>query len=171
MRKMFRQGDVLVVEVEAPPEKVEAIKGKLDKMDKEDGRVVLAHGEVTGHHHAFDPASSRHVNLFREQGTGTGTLYSKFGLEDLDMPLGGGGMAATERLAELGGAQPRHGVDSIPRARDSSINPNQRRFIEVTGETALLTHDEHATIEVPKGFYEVVIQREYSPSQIRRVED
>ena len=37
---MYRQGDVLIVPVESIPE-------ELDPVDREDGRVVLAHGEVT----------------------------------------------------------------------------------------------------------------------------
>jgi len=42
---MYRQGDVLIV----------PIKGidvsKLEKVEREDGEVVLAHGEATGHRH------------------------------------------------------------------------------------------------------------------------
>jgi hypothetical protein len=40
-------------------------------------------------------------------------------------------------------------------------------------ETALLEHEEHADIEVPKGTYEVVIQREFDlvENQFRRVLD
>lgn len=43
---MFRQGDVLVVPVSAIPQDVTPIP-------RENGRVILAHGEVTGHAHAF----------------------------------------------------------------------------------------------------------------------
>src|SRR5258708_19796990 len=39
---LYRQGDVLIIPVEWIPE-------KLDPVDRENGRVVLAHGEVTGH--------------------------------------------------------------------------------------------------------------------------
>jgi hypothetical protein len=42
----FRQGDVLLVRVEALPEGLEDITPKR-------GRVVLQHGEATGHAHAF----------------------------------------------------------------------------------------------------------------------
>lgn len=44
------------------------------------------------------------------------------------------------------------------------------RFLQVTTK-ALLRHEEHSTIELPAGDYAVVIQREYSPSEIRRVAD
>src|SRR5260370_21774649 len=42
---MYRQGDVLIIPVESIPE-------KLDPINRENGRVVLAYGEVTGHAHA-----------------------------------------------------------------------------------------------------------------------
>ena len=34
-----------------------------------------------------------------------------------------------------------------------------------------LTHQEHSTITIPPGTYQVVRQREYSPEEIRRVQD
>lgn len=43
---MFRQGDVLV-------HAVKAIPAKAEKRRREGGKVVLAHGEATGHTHAF----------------------------------------------------------------------------------------------------------------------
>jgi len=50
-----RQGDVWLVQLKALP------KG-LVPMQREGGRVVLAHGEVTGHAHAI---SDKHVRQFR----------------------------------------------------------------------------------------------------------
>ena len=41
---MFRQGDVLVVPVDEIPT-------GLKKVPREQGRLVLAHGEATGHAH------------------------------------------------------------------------------------------------------------------------
>lgn len=43
----YRQGDVLIVAVEKIP-------ADLKPVPRENGRVVLAHGEVTGHCHAID---------------------------------------------------------------------------------------------------------------------
>ena len=54
--KIYRQGDVLIVAVESMP------KGALVK--REDGSVVLAHGEVTGHSHRIP---SRHAKLYRTE--------------------------------------------------------------------------------------------------------
>lgn len=53
---MYRQGDVLVVPVESIPK-------KLERIDREGGRVVLAHGEVTGHAHAIRDSRAA---LFRD---------------------------------------------------------------------------------------------------------
>lgn len=48
---MFRQGDVLLVAVEAVPEQAQA--------EPRGGRVVLAEGEVTGHAHAIEERDAR----------------------------------------------------------------------------------------------------------------
>ena len=44
---MYRQGDVLVIPISEVPNDVEEVP-------RENGRIVLAHGEVTGHAHAID---------------------------------------------------------------------------------------------------------------------
>ena len=45
-----------------------------------------------------------------------------------------------------------------------------QRFLRATRPVAL-RHEEHGEIILPAGQYEVVIQREWSPSAIRNVED
>ena len=44
-KTMYRQGDVLITRVER--------KSGLREVDREAGRIVLAHGEATGHAHAI----------------------------------------------------------------------------------------------------------------------
>lgn len=61
------QGDVLVQRIEALPEQRIPVA-------PENGRLVLAHGEATGHHHSF--ALSDRVALFREDGAGSGLFLS-----------------------------------------------------------------------------------------------
>lgn len=46
-----------------------------------------------------------------------------------------------------------------------------RRFLKVFEHGANLKHEEHATIELPPGVYEIIQQREYSPKSIRNVAD
>ena len=56
--------------------------------------------------------------------------------------------------------------DQVTMFRDDAM----ARFIDVKSE-AKLTHDEHDTINVPKGVYRVIRQREYDPEAARRVAD
>ncbi len=102
---MFRQGDVLLRSVDKLPDAA-------TDLPREAGRVVLAHGEVTGHSHAFrDPG----VCLLRCEGTAD-------------------------------------------------------RFLSVS-VTSDLEHEEHSTIAVPAGAYQVTIQREWTGEISRSVED
>ncbi len=45
---MFRQGDVLLLRVDSMPEG--------ERLQPEGGRLILARGEVTGHHHSVTAA-------------------------------------------------------------------------------------------------------------------
>jgi hypothetical protein len=109
MQTQYRQGDVMI-EARAIPD-----SAKLDKT--QNGRVVLAYGEVTGHAHAF---YTDRVRFFRDSGS-----------------------------------------DGV-----------SHEFIRVDGPgPAELKHEEHGTIEVPPGDYEVVRQREYTPTENRQVAD
>ena len=49
--KMYRQGDVMLALCESDMPK------KCKPVELELGRVILAHGEVTGHHHSFGSSS------------------------------------------------------------------------------------------------------------------
>lgn len=44
-------------------------------------------------------------------------------------------------------------------------------FLHVESEEALLTHEEHKEIALPKGDYEITIQREYTPEGWKNVAD
>ena len=44
-------------------------------------------------------------------------------------------------------------------------------FLHVESEKALLTHEEHKPVEIPRGDYEIKIQREYEPEGWRNVAD
>ena len=105
---MYRQGDVLLIPVKSIP------KSANEPIARERGRIVLAHGEVTGHAHAI---ADKRAALFRDP-----------------------------KLAAI--------------------------FMRVSGDLAVaLEHDEHETINVPPGNYQVIRQREYAPGAIRNVTD
>ena len=106
--RMWRQGDVIIVEADET-----AITPSHQEVPRENGGVVLAHGEVTGHTHQLrDPG----VCLLRAEGVHDGIL-------------------------------------------------------RIMDEMASLVHEEHSTIELPRGTYVCRIQREYHPQEIRRVVD
>lgn len=44
--KLYRQGDILLVAIDNIPDRLTAVP-------REHGQAILAHGEVTGHHHAI----------------------------------------------------------------------------------------------------------------------
>ncbi len=44
-------------------------------------------------------------------------------------------------------------------------------YVDVLADDAEVIHQEHGTIRLPRGTYEVRIQREYTPKGIRRVVD
>lgn len=106
---LYRQGDVLLIPIGTIPANTQTVQ-------RENGRVVLAHGEATGHHHSI-----------AEQGAE---------------------LVTSEQADEL------------------------RMWLRVTApEPVALTHQEHDTIMLPPGDYEVRRQREYTPGQIRNVAD
>lgn len=47
----------------------------------------------------------------------------------------------------------------------------KRTFLRVVKTTAVLRHEEHETVKLPAGDYEIKHQREYTPEEIRRVAD
>lgn len=107
--KLIRQGDVLLVPVSEVPADVKPVA-------RENGLVILAHGEVTGHHHA---------------------------IRDDQVEL-----VTSDQASDL------------------------RMWLSVTAnEPVELTHQEHNTLLIPPGFYEVVGQREYTPEAPVRVQD
>lgn len=105
---LYRQGDILLAPIDIVPDGTYPI-------DAEDGRLILARGEITGHHHSITDTA--------------------------DVEL-----VTADEAAEL--------------------------YLLVHGsEPVALTHQEHATIELPPGNYRVVRQREYTPERLRQVAD
>ncbi len=105
MSTTYRQGDVFILKLD-DDEQVDTY----EEVERDQGSVILAYGEVTGHAHRIKSKKAK--------------LYSK----------------------------------------------NDRRVLQTLKEVAL-THEEHDTIEIPPGLYEIRIQREYTPERIRNVAD
>jgi len=122
---VYRQGDVFLIRAKA--RKVAALK----PVPREDGAVVLAHGEVTGHRHQIR--------------SGGCALYA---LEDNRLT----GEEAAQAIARIGGG----------------LIPDR---LLVADAPVDLLHEEHDKIRLPAGSYIVRIQREYSPGELRSVQD
>lgn len=48
---------------------------------------------------------------------------------------------------------------------------NNGLYLNVTENGVSIVHEEHKTLDLPAGGYEIVRQREYSPEEIRNVAD
>lgn len=107
--KVYRHGDVLIRQVDEIP--ADAVRKAKDKRG-----LVLAEGEVTGHHHRIADTSMGQL------------LVSPADAEDM------------------------------------------RMWLSLSVE-APLVHEEHHTLTLPPGNYEVMIQKEYEPEGIRNVMD
>lgn len=103
-----RQGDVMIRSVGRIPSSATEVKNE--------GRIVLAYGEVTGHAHAIALDEAQEFTF-----------------------------------ADAAGIV--------------------RRFLKVFDKGASVKHEEHATIPLPPGMYEIIQQREYTPEAIRNVAD
>jgi len=62
-----------------------------------------------------------------------------------------------------------HQVDDLTRAEVLEID--DRLYLHVGEEGVRVVHNEHAPLSLPAGNYEVTIQREYAPAEIRNVAD
>lgn len=102
--EIVRQGDVLLRRVDSIPENVEVVP-------RDNGRVILAYGEMTGHAHAI--------------------------------------------------------IDETTELVTTTLSPSIERFLRVLEDTEL-KHEEHATVFLSPGVYEVIQQQEYVAPQISR---
>ena len=151
---MYRQGDVLIVPITSIPKTVEPIA-------REQGRIILAHGEVTGHAHAI---KDRGVTAFRDD------KLNKLFLRSHGSQCG----PLKGQLVEINEAQGWFRAQTELREKPIKCALSYAQIEDDTiecGPFALLDHDEHDPIAIPDGDHEIVRQREYSPEAIRNVAD
>lgn len=153
----YRQGDVLI-------ERIFSLPKSLKPADRENDKVVLAHGEVTGHAHVFAGLSTR-------------KLTDDKGREFFDVR--GSKIKADLQIVRRWRSQvmvdhPKLGVIEFA---ESDVTVNGDRVL-IDGSFDLLKHDEHHAHGIPTGLYRggnsanlTVRQREYSPEAIRNVAD
>jgi len=139
------QGDVILFRI---PDNIEIDRS--DEIVPRDSRLILAEGEVTGHHHAIrlvpQPTAFRDDGLARDMEAmapvATAKLYRS---PDAVRALIRAGELTTDRLA-IG-------------------------ILEVEGGPVVLRHDEHDAIRIPPGRYYVGGQQEFDAGEARRVAD
>lgn len=156
MDTQYRHGDVFLNRIDAIPDGAKPVPS-------DNGRTILAYGEVTGHAHAFG-AGSR-VALFREDGSGSGLLGGTFLRVEGDRS---GFVAGEVVKTDLGvivktpDGEIRFAADHVD-IKEGGVEPKT--------PWSALRHEEHHTEAIPAGTYALPPQREYSPEDIRTVAD
>lgn len=145
------QGDVCLFRI---PDKI-----KIDTSDEivaKNHRLILAEGEITGHHHAIwlrnPPVMFRDDGLAREAETAAAVPAA--------VP------AATARLYRDPKA-----INALVRAGELTTAALAIGILVVEGDFMPLTHDEHDAIRIPPGRYYVGGQQEWDAATARRVAD
>lgn len=69
-----------------------------------------------------------------------------------------------------GEATGHHHAIEVTNATESFVDAAGMLFLNLKEDT-VLTHQEHGNIDLPSGFYKVNIQKEYTPEEIRNVQD
>ena len=64
-----------------------------------------------------------------------------------------------------------HAVALEDRVQAEVVDIDGVPHLEVRGDLIRIVHEEHGTVEIPRGNYRVTIQREYSPEAVRNVAD
>jgi hypothetical protein len=152
------QGDVVLFRIPGglEPRTVEEIKPR-------DSRLILAEGEVTGHHHAiWNPQPA----LFRDDGLARELLQSQGVPDD-------GATAAKPREAKSAARLYRDGdlVNILVSSGELAHGRLAIGFLIVDHAPVVLRHDEHDAVRIPPGRYYVGGQSEWDAAEERRVAD
>lgn len=150
------QGDVCLFRI---PERIEIDTS--DEITPRDGKLILAEGEVTGHHHAIWGRNP--PTMLREDGAGSG-------VSEADTAA----MVAKATKAKTGTAKlyrdPK-AIRALVQAGELSTTALAIGVLVVSRAPVVLRHDEHDAIRIPPGRYYVGGQMEWSAAEARRVQD
>jgi hypothetical protein len=139
-----QQGDVLLFRI---PDSIQLSSS--EEIEPKANRLILAEGEITGHHHAIwlpKPAMFRDDGLAREM--------------EVKAP------AATIKLYRDAKA-----VEALVHAGEIEHGRLAIGFLVIAGGPAVLRHDEHDGVRIPPGRYYVGGQFEWDAAAERRVQD
>ena len=153
------QGDVLLFRI---PDTI-----KLDLSDEikpSANRLVLAEGEVTGHHHAIVLRNA--PVMFREDGSGSGVISAGDAAAMISKATARKKKTGTAKLYRDPAA-----LRALVHAKELSGERLAIGVLVVEGAPVVLTHDEHDAIRIPPGRYYVGGQQEWDAGEARRVAD
>jgi hypothetical protein len=132
-----------------------------DEIKPSANRLILAEGEITGHHHAIwlrNPPT-----MLREDGAGAG-------ISDADTAA----MVAKATKRKAGTAKlyrDPEAIRELVRIRKLTTAALAIGILEVEKSPVVLSHDEHDAIRIPPGRYYVGGQQEWDAAEARRVQD
>jgi len=155
--KIYRQGDVMIRAVAEIPSAAQDVTPKND-------RIVLAHGEVTGHAHAIAYGEAREFSLAE-----AGGIVQRF-LEVL-------GTREPKRYPVVARTPSASGEQILLGTEDGVVAFNSADVIDTGTDAtprsgwAKQVHEEHHAHGVLKGLYQITTQREYRPEANINVAD
>lgn len=142
MNKQYRHGDILLIKINELPKDIK-FKNKKNK--------VILKGEVTGHTHRLE-GNAKILEVAEEIANRTGWLKNSY-------------MQIRKNMDENGQVSFSTSGPFISNPRTEVIG------YAIVKEPTELIHEEHNTITIPAGIYQIRRQREYDEEQIRFVED
>lgn len=151
------QGDVCLFRI---PDGIE-VSADDEIRPETDGRLIIASGEVTGHHHAIwdrNPPAS-----FREDGAGAGASEA----DTAAMVK----VATKEKTGTAKLYRDPTAIDALVREGELTTDALAIGVLIVAKHPVVLRHDEHDAIRIPPGRYYVGGQQEWDAAEARRVAD
>jgi len=157
-QQMFRQGDALIRAVAAIPANATDVTPKGE-------RIVLAHGEVTGHAHAIAEGEAREFSMQDASGVVTRFLQSLGKHQPAPSRI-------LERLQNSFGEQLMLDTAAGPTMFAANDVEDAGAVATPRAPFSRLVHEEHAAHGLLAGCYGINNpQREYHPEELRNVVD
>lgn len=143
----YAQGDLLLLRTDALP-----VRAKLTPQAPQAGRLILAYGEATGHHHSLSPD-------YGTLATDTkGTLWLT--IDELLAPEIRGGFPLLDAFPEFVVFEhPVWGRTAVARSECDAITATS---VQLSGRFAPIEHQEHGAIATRPGIWEVRRQVEWT---------
>lgn len=123
-----------------------------EEIEPREGKLILAEGEVTGHHHAIWMKYTQ-VTHFHDEALARAEIAQ----------------IEAEPTAKL--YRDAAAVNALIQAKELTTADLAIGFLVIDGGPMVLRHDEHDAIRIPPGRYYIGGQREWDAAQERRVAD